>query len=179
MPFRTCSAADRATWRFAVGLLQPEEGPARLLDPDALWRDQRPHLVARLATRACFLHGMVQATPPRTDNYRATCGRCPNGRNPRHCANCRGKLQPNVQRGESWVCDQFVRSHVTHQQTFYDGTRVVHISSAEPYCPTCETEHRGGSRDRLSVHGTAPSRDQGRAFRARRESAVLAQGWES
>ena len=33
------------------------------------------------------------------------------------------------------VCDQFVDRTYARAQTFYDGPRVVHISTADPYCP--------------------------------------------
>jgi 5'-methylthioadenosine phosphorylase len=45
-----------------------------------------------------------------------------------------GSLQPHIKPGDFVVCDQFVDRTYGREQTFYDGPRVVHISTADPYC---------------------------------------------
>lgn len=46
-----------------------------------------------------------------------------------------GSLQPNIKPGDFVVCDQFVDRTYGRKDTFFDGPDVVHVSTAEPYCP--------------------------------------------
>jgi len=46
-----------------------------------------------------------------------------------------GSLQANVKIGDIVVCDQFVNLTRGRRDTFYDGPRTIHISTADPYCP--------------------------------------------
>ena len=46
-----------------------------------------------------------------------------------------GSLQHHIKPGDFVVCDQFVDRTYGRKDTFYDGPEVVHISSADPYCP--------------------------------------------
>lgn len=46
-----------------------------------------------------------------------------------------GSLQSYIKPGDFVVCDQFVDRTSGRKDTFYDGPVVVHVSSAEPYCP--------------------------------------------
>jgi 5'-methylthioadenosine phosphorylase len=47
-----------------------------------------------------------------------------------------GSLQPEIRRGDFVFCDQFVDRTSGRQVTAYQGRDGVHISAAEPYCPT-------------------------------------------
>lgn len=46
-----------------------------------------------------------------------------------------GSLQHHIKPGDFVVCDQFVDRTCGRKDTFYDGPEVVHVSSADPYCP--------------------------------------------
>lgn len=46
-----------------------------------------------------------------------------------------GSLQANVKPGDFVVTDQFVDRTSGRADTFYDGPEVVHVSTAESYCP--------------------------------------------
>jgi 5'-methylthioadenosine phosphorylase len=46
-----------------------------------------------------------------------------------------GSLKPEIKPGDFLVPDQFV-NFTRRDDTFYDGPETVHVSSAEPYCPT-------------------------------------------
>jgi 5'-methylthioadenosine phosphorylase len=92
-----------------------------------------------------------------------------------------GSLQPNVKPGEFVVCDQFVDRTYGREQTFYDGPRVVHISSADPYCPELRAQSIEVARELdITVHerGTVVV-IQGPRFSTRAESQWFSrQGWE-
>ena len=47
---------------------------------------------------------------------------------------CSGSLQPDVHPGDFVFCDQFVDRTTGRKDTFYDGPKTVHLSSADPYC---------------------------------------------
>lgn len=46
-----------------------------------------------------------------------------------------GSLQARIKPGDFVVCDQFIDRTEGRPDTFYNGPKVVHISSADPYCP--------------------------------------------
>ena len=41
----------------------------------------------------------------------------------------------SIKPGDFVICDQFVDRTYSREQTFFDGPRVVHVSTADPYCP--------------------------------------------
>ena len=45
-----------------------------------------------------------------------------------------GSLQPDVHPGDFVFCDQFVDRTTGRKDTYYDGPKTVHLSSADPYC---------------------------------------------
>ena len=47
-----------------------------------------------------------------------------------------GSLQPDIHPGDFVICDQFIDRTNGRADTFYEGPGAVHISSADPYCPT-------------------------------------------
>lgn len=46
-----------------------------------------------------------------------------------------GSLQPEYKPGDFAFCDQFVNFTHGRNDTFYDGPKTTHISTADPYCP--------------------------------------------
>jgi 5'-methylthioadenosine phosphorylase len=134
--------------------------------------------------RVAFLprHGPHHRLPPHAINYRANLWAMAQLGVTRLIApTAAGSLQPHVKPGEFVVCDQFVDRTYAREQTFYDGPHVVHISSADPYCPdlrarSIEAAHELG----IEVHerGTVVV-IQGPRFSTRAESRWFsAQGWE-
>ncbi len=82
-------------------------------------------------------HGRNHDIPPHMINYRANIfamkklgvkyifGPCASG-----------SLQPQIKPGHFVICDQFVDRTKGRKDTYFDGPKTVHISMAEPYCPT-------------------------------------------
>src|ERR687886_847331 len=88
--------------------------------------------------RVAFLprHGQPHTIPPHAINYRANLWAMTQLGVTRLIApTAAGSLQPAIKPGDFVVCDQFVDRTYGREQTFYDGPRVVHISTADPYCP--------------------------------------------
>jgi len=134
--------------------------------------------------RVAFLprHGPHHRLPPHSINYRANVWAMAQLGVTRLIApTAAGSLQPHVKPGEFVVCDQFIDRTYAREQTFYDGPRVVHVSSADPYCP----ELRGQSIEvgralGITVHerGTVVV-VQGPRFSTRAESKWYSrEGWE-
>lgn len=51
-----------------------------------------------------------------------------------------GSLQPDIKPGDIVIPDQFIDRTYGRDDTFYHGPDVIHISSAEPYCPKLKLE---------------------------------------
>ncbi|MCL5073532.1 MAG: S-methyl-5'-thioadenosine phosphorylase [Actinobacteria bacterium] len=81
-------------------------------------------------------HGRGHTIPPHMINYRANVYAM-HMLGVRHlfgpCA--AGSLQPYVKPGDFVICDQFVDRTKGRIDTFYDGPKTMHVSSAQPYCP--------------------------------------------
>lgn len=45
-----------------------------------------------------------------------------------------GSLQPNIKRGDFVICDSFIDRTKKREDTFFNGPKTVHISSADCYC---------------------------------------------
>src|SRR5579872_2194374 len=134
--------------------------------------------------RVAFLprHGPHHRLPPHAINYRANVWAMAQLGVKRVIApTAAGSLQPHVKPGEFVICDQFVDRTYAREQTFYDGPRVVHISSADPYCPHLRALSVDVARELdITVHerGTVVV-IQGPRFSTRAESRWFsAQGWE-
>src|SRR5690348_16064016 len=134
--------------------------------------------------RVAFLprHGPHHRLPPHAINYRANLWAMAQLGVTRVIApTAAGSLQPHIKPGEFVVCDQFVDRTYARQQTFYDGPRVVHISSADPYCPDLRARSVAVARELgITVHerGTVVV-IQGPRFSTRAESRGYSnQGWE-
>jgi 5'-methylthioadenosine phosphorylase len=135
-------------------------------------------------TRVAFLprHGPGHRIPPHTINYRANVWAMAQLGVTRLIApTAAGSLQPNVKPGHFVICDQFVDRTYSRDQTFYDGPRVVHVSTAEPYCPELRRHSLAVAHElEITVHerGTVVV-IQGPRFSTRAESrSYSSQGWE-
>ncbi len=80
-------------------------------------------------------HGKQHQYPPHMVNYRANIWALKQLGASRVLGPCAvGSLEPNVQPGDFVFCDQFVDRTIGRKDTFYDGPKTVHLSSADPYC---------------------------------------------
>jgi 5'-methylthioadenosine phosphorylase len=134
--------------------------------------------------RVAFLprHGQHHRIPPHAINYRANVWAMAQlGATRLIAPTAAGSLQPHVKPGDFVICDQFVDRTYGRAQTFYDGPRVVHISSADPYCPDLrDRSTRMAAALGIAVHpsGTVVVA-QGPRFSTRAESRWYSnQGWE-
>jgi 5'-methylthioadenosine phosphorylase len=81
-------------------------------------------------------HNSKHTIPPHKINYRANLWAFKSLGITRVLAPCAaGSLKPYIRPGEFVVCDQFIDRTRKRADTFFDGPRVTHISTAEPYCP--------------------------------------------
>jgi len=81
-------------------------------------------------------HGNKHTLPPHMINYRANMWAMKELGVSRIIAPCAaGSLQPDVKPGDFVICDQFVDRTSGRKDTFYDGPKTVHVSTADPYCP--------------------------------------------
>src|SRR5918911_5194623 len=134
--------------------------------------------------RVAFLprHGQRHTIPPHAINYRANVWAMAQvGVKQLIAPTAAGSLQPHIKPGDFVVCDQFVDRTYGREQTFYDGPRVVHISSADPYCPDLRAQSIEVAGELgITVHerGTVVV-IQGPRFSTRAESQWFSrQGWE-
>jgi 5'-methylthioadenosine phosphorylase len=134
--------------------------------------------------RVAFLprHGPQHRLPPHAINYRANVWAMAHLGVTRLIApTAAGSLQANVRPGDFVVCDQFVDRTYGRAQTFFDGPRVVHISTADPYCPELRAHSVAVGRELgITIHeaGTVVV-IEGPRFSTRAESRWYArQGWE-
>lgn len=89
--------------------------------------------------RVAFLarHGRDHSIPPHMINYRANIAAMKElGVTQIIGPTASGSLRPEIEPGHFVVCDQFVDRTSARKDTFYDGPRVMHVSAADPYCPT-------------------------------------------
>lgn len=103
-------------------------------------------------------HGKNHEYPPHKIPYRANLWALKEVGVKRIFAPCAcGSLQPEYKPGDFVICDQFFDRTKNREDTFYDGPRVAHVSSADPYCPSLRhlafdtakelgiTAHNGGT----------------------------------
>ncbi|GAC1325075.1 MAG: S-methyl-5'-thioadenosine phosphorylase [Chloroflexota bacterium] len=134
--------------------------------------------------RVAFLprHGPHHHLPPHGINYRANLWAMAHlGARRIVAPTAAGSLQPHVKPGDFVICDQFVDRTSGREATFFDGPRVVHISTADPYCPDLRAQSAHVARELgIPVHeqGTVVV-VQGPRFSTRAESQWYSrQGWE-
>jgi 5'-methylthioadenosine phosphorylase len=89
--------------------------------------------------RVAFIprHGRKHTVPPAAINYRANLWALHTLGVRRVIGPCAsGSLQAGIRPGDLVVCDQFVDRTYGRADTYFDrGPEVVHISTAQPYCP--------------------------------------------
>ena len=162
------------------------EGPIELLSIQTPYGPPSDSIgIGKLGeTRVAFLprHGPHHRLPPHRINYRANLWAMAQLGVQRIIApTAAGSLQPDIKPGDFVVCDQFVDRTSAREQTFYDGPRVVHISTADPYCPDLRTHSVSVGRDLgITMHdrGTVVV-VQGPRFSTRAESKWFTRmGWE-
>lgn len=80
-------------------------------------------------------HGKKHQIPPHKINYRANIFAFKKMGVERIIAPCAvGSLKPKIKPGDFIFVDQFIDRTKRREDTFYDGPKVAHISSADPYC---------------------------------------------
>lgn len=135
--------------------------------------------------RVAFIprHGRKHQHPPGAINYRANLWALHSLGVTRVIApTAVGSLHPGVEPGHLVITDQFVDRTHGRADTFHDrGPQVVHISTADPYCPELRAlaiETAGGAGTKVHHHGTVVV-IQGPRFSTRAESRWFsAMGWD-
>jgi len=121
-------------------------------------------------------HGRDHSIPPHLINYRANLWAMKELGVTRIIGPCAaGSLQPHVEPGDFVITDQFVDRTTGRKDTFYDGPHVVHVSSADPYCPEIRAiAYEKAVEQGISVHrsGTVVV-IQGPRFSTRAESRLV------
>ncbi|OQA20914.1 MAG: S-methyl-5'-thioadenosine phosphorylase [Actinobacteria bacterium ADurb.Bin346] len=127
-------------------------------------------------------HGKNHSIPPHRINYRANVYAMKQLGVKRIFAPCAaGSLQPHIKPGDFVICDQFVDRTNCRNDTFYDGPEVIHISTAEPYCPVLrDAVMQSSQRLKIPYHGNGTVVIiQGPRFSTKSESRwYSARGWE-
>ena len=92
-----------------------------------------------------------------------------------------GSLQAHIAPGHFVVTDQFVDRTTGRPDTFYDGPDVVHVSTAEPYCPHLSAIARDAvAHHEIPLHSTGTCVViQGPRFSTKAESRwFTSMGWD-
>ncbi|MCL5037310.1 MAG: S-methyl-5'-thioadenosine phosphorylase [Chloroflexi bacterium] len=127
-------------------------------------------------------HGKLHTLPPHMINYRANIWALNSLGVKRIIAPCAvGALQSRYKIGDLVICDQFVDRTRGRKDTYYDGPRAVHVSSADMFCSHMMqlTYDRAKEMD-LQIHrgGTAVI-IQGPRFSSKAESRwFTSMGWD-
>ena len=80
-------------------------------------------------------HGESHQYPPHMIPYQANLWALKNiGVNCIIAPSAVGSLQPHIKRGDFVICDQFINMTSGRDDTYFNGPKVHHISTAEPYC---------------------------------------------
>ncbi len=128
-------------------------------------------------------HGRKHSLPPGAINYRANLWAMHSIGVTRLIAPAAvGSLQPRVHPGDIVICDQFVDRTSGRADTFFEhGPKVVHVSTAHPYCPELRELAIGAARDSgagLHERGTVVV-IQGPRFSTQAESRWFSSmGWD-
>jgi 5'-methylthioadenosine phosphorylase len=128
-------------------------------------------------------HNSAHTIPPHKINYRANLWAFKSLGITRVLAPCAaGSLKPYIHPGHFVVCDQFIDRTRQREDTFFDGPRVTHVSTAEPYCPELrKLAVTTGAAAGLTMHpdGTMVV-IEGPRFSTRAESEFhSSQGWDA
>lgn len=127
-------------------------------------------------------HGSKHHLPPHKINYKANLWVLHKLGVHNVLAPCAcGSLQSEIKPGEFVIVDQFINKTYGRDDTFFHGPDVVHISTADPYCPHLRQEiYRASEKLKIKAHfgGTAVVIN-GPRFSTRSESQWFSrQGWE-
>ena len=136
------------------------------------------------ARRVAFLprHGARHQVPAPAVNYRANVWAMRELGVRRLLGPCAvGSLRTDVGPGELVICDQFVDRTAARDDTYYLGPEVVHVSSADPYCPQLRARAAEAAAEtgwRFHPTGTVVV-IQGPRFSSRAESRWFSRmGWD-
>lgn len=128
-------------------------------------------------------HGRKHSLPPASINFRANLWAMHSIGVTRVIApTAVGSLQPHVKPGDLVITDQFVDRTAGRADTYFDrGPKVVHVSTAEPYCPVLRAlaiEAVPGADATVHERGTVVV-VQGPRFSTRAESRWFSSmGWD-
>ncbi|MBQ7568960.1 S-methyl-5'-thioadenosine phosphorylase [bacterium] len=133
-------------------------------DAESLWIDTpygAPSAKITIADvggkKVAFLprHGVDHSFPPHRVPYRANLWAMKSIGVKKILAPCAvGSLQPELKPGSFVICDQFVDRTSGRASTFFDGPKVTHVSTADPYCPTLRQQAIAiGQEMNLDIHG--------------------------
>ncbi|MEK9153508.1 MAG: S-methyl-5'-thioadenosine phosphorylase [Patescibacteria group bacterium] len=95
-------------------------------------------LVEYAGKKIAFLprHGKKHYLPPHQINYRANLFALQKlGVKQIIAPSAVGSLKAAIEPGHFVICDQFINFTRSRADTFFNGPKVAHISTAEPYCP--------------------------------------------
>ncbi len=127
-------------------------------------------------------HGKAHTLPPHRVPYRANLWAFQSLGVTRVLApSAVGSLQPNIAPGDFVINDQFVDRTNSRADTFFHGPEVVHVSSADPYCPQMrQLAIDAAGQSGVSVHETGTVVViQGPRFSSKAESRWFTQrGWD-
>jgi 5'-methylthioadenosine phosphorylase len=102
-------------------------------------------------------HGKGHIYPPHMVNYRANIWAMKQAGVDRIISPCAvGSLQEEYKPGEIAIVDQFIDFTKKRDYTFFDGSKTVHISTADPFCPEMSSIfYKEAKRLKLPVHKDA------------------------
>jgi len=102
-------------------------------------------------------HGRDHSIPPHKVNYRANIHALKElGVKRIFSISSVGSLREEVKPRDFVVPDQFIDRTRKREDTFYEGPKVVHVSSADPFCPELRNILiDSASKQEIKVHGSA------------------------
>ena len=113
--------------------------PERLIVPTQYGEPSGEVSIGKIAGKdAVFLprHGPLHTYPPHKVPYRANIEALASlGVRRLIASSAVGSLTPKFEPGDFVFFDQFINMTFGRDDTFYDQNKVVHVSTAEPYCP--------------------------------------------
>jgi len=126
-------------------------------------------------------HGREHSIPPHRINFQANLFAMHRAKVARILAPCAvGSLRAELAPGHVVIPDQFVDRTWGRADTYWEGPRVQHVSSADPYCPELSAQAAAAAvRQGATVHqGETLVVIQGPRFSTRAESRWFSgQGW--
>ncbi len=129
--------------------------------------------------RVAFIprHGKKHNIPPHMVNYRANIWALNSiGCNEVLGINAVGSLKEEMAPGDVVIPDQYIDFTKNRKLTFYDGPEVIHISSADPFCPRMNEELNRASKPKAKTHlGGTYITVEGPRFSTRSESKMFRQ----